>query len=289
MKDKANSSTDATGVQEPLYRPFVCSLESRRPLTPHETLYRLVRDDGEGFGHRPGQFVQVSITGVGEAPISVSSSPTRGQYLELGIRKAGKLTGFIHDQLKPGDKVGVRGPFGTYFDIDTMQGQDLVLISGGCGLAPMRPLIQYCEDRRDEFGQVSILYGAKYPADCLHKEELDQWSQSEALDCHYTVDMAQESDGWTGNVGLITTLIPPLIIDPGKTVAVIVGPPVMYRFVIQELHEKGLSNKQIIVSLERHMKCGVGKCGHCTIEHLYCCTDGPVFRLDEVIDLRGAI
>ncbi|MDH4179769.1 MAG: FAD/NAD(P)-binding protein [Armatimonadota bacterium] len=272
-----------------LYQPTPCTVELVEDLTPTERLFRLRRDDGQPFGHQPGQFVQVSMLGVGEAPISVSSSPTRGPHLDLGIRRAGELTGLMHAALKPGDSVGVRGPFGTCFDVDAMRGQDLVLIAGGCGLAPMRALIQYCEDRREDFGNVTVLYGARSPQDLLYKEDLEAWIRSPQLDCRSTVDEVPPAQEWQGNVGVITTLIPPLEIAPDRTIAVIVGPPVMYRFVISHLKDKGIAHEHMIVSLERHMKCGVGKCGHCTIEHLYCCLDGPVFRLDEVIGLRGAI
>lgn len=259
-----------------------------RDLTPTEKMFRLVRLDGKEFGHRPGQFMQVSITGYGEAPISVSSSPTRGEYLELGVRQAGTLTAAMH-ALKPGAEIGLRGPFGTFFDTDAMKGKDLLLISGGCGLAPMRALIQYVVDRRDEFANVTILYGAKSPQDILYADELDQWEHAKNLQCQHTVDNVPQGTCWDGNVGLITTLIPPLEIDPSNTIAVIVGPQIMYKFVIEQLFKKGLGDKNIIVSLERHMKCGVGKCGHCTIEHLYCCMDGPVFRLDEIAHLKGAL
>jgi NAD(P)H-flavin reductase len=225
---------------------------------------------------------------MGEAPISVASSPTRGPYLELGVRKVGALTTALH-AMRPGDEVGIRGPFGTCFDVGAVRGKDVLLIAGGCGLAPMRALVQYCEDRRDEFGKVRLLYGAKTPQDALYKDDLARWAGSEAFDCHYTVDDVLPGQAWEANVGLITRLIPPLSVDPANTVAVIVGPPVMYRFVIAELANKGLTQDDIIVSLERHMKCGVGKCGHCTIEHLYCCLDGPVFRLSQVAGVRGAL
>jgi sulfhydrogenase subunit gamma (sulfur reductase) len=271
-----------------LYRPFMCSIEFVRPLTHTEKLFRLIRRDGRPFGHKPGQFVQVSITGIGEAPISVSSSPTRGDYLELGVRKAGTLTGAMHE-LKAGDVIGLRGPFGTFFDTEAMKGEDLLLISGGCGLAPMRALIQYVQDRRDDFGKVTVLYGAKSPDDILYKDELIEWQNSDNLVCQYTVDNVPQGTCWDANVGLITELIPPLQIDVPKTVAVVVGPPVMYRFVIRELNSKGVRDENIIVSLERYMKCGVGKCGHCTIDHLYCCIDGPVFSLKQVAGLKGAI
>jgi sulfhydrogenase subunit gamma (sulfur reductase) len=288
MDTSAVSQTSDNKNKNELYRPFMCRIERVRPLTFMEKLFRLIRRDGRPFGHRPGQFVQVSITGIGEAPISVSSSPTRGDYLELGVRKAGTLTGALHG-LKAGDEVGLRGPFGTFFDTKAMKGKDLLLISGGCGLAPMRALIQYVEDCRDNFGKVTVLYGAKSPDDILYKDELIEWQQSNNLVCQYTVDNISQGTCWDANVGLITELIPPLQIDVPKTVAVVVGPPVMYRFVIQELNDKGVKDENIIVSLERYMKCGVGKCGHCTIDHLYCCIDGPVFSLKEVAGLKGAI
>lgn len=288
MGDDGVSVAREDGDGGSLYLPFLCRLESVGELTPLEKHFRLVRLDAQPFGHKPGQFVQVSVFGVGEAPISVASSPTRGPYLDLGIRRAGALTSALHE-LPPGEEIGIRGAFGTCFDVEAMQGKDLLLIAGGCGLAPMRALIQCCEDRRDEFGKVTILYGAKTPNDRLYKEDLVQWDRSESLDCHYVVDEVPGGQRWGGEVGLITKLIPPLTIDPAKTVAVVVGPPIMYRFVISELHQKGLSDADIVVSLERHMKCGVGKCGHCTIEHLYCCLDGPVFRLSEIADVKGAL
>jgi NAD(P)H-flavin reductase len=192
-------------------------------------------------------------------------------------------------QLKVGDTVGIRGPFGRPFELPRLRGQDLLLISGGCGLAPMRSLIQYCEELPLEFGRISILYGAKSPTDILFKDELAAWEASARFACSLTVDNINGGDCYSGNVGLITALIPPLSFSPEKTIAVIVGPPVMYRAVIAELKKKGFASDRIVVSLERQMRCGVGKCGHCTIEHLYCCQDGPVFWLNEVEHLRGAL
>jgi sulfhydrogenase subunit gamma (sulfur reductase) len=288
MGTSAVSQTSDNKSKNELYRPFMCTVKSVRPLTRTEKLFKLIRQDGQSFGHKPGQFMQVSITGIGEAPISVSSSPTRGDYLELGVRKAGTLTGAMHE-LKAGDEIGLRGPFGTFFDTGAMKGKDLLLISGGCGLAPMRALIQYVQDCRDDFGKVTVLYGAKSPDDILYKDELIEWQNSDNLACQYTVDNIPQGTCWDANVGLITELIPPLQIAVPKTVAVIVGPPVMYKFVIRELNSKGVKDENIIVSLERYMKCGVGKCGHCTIDHLYCCIDGPVFSLKQVAGLKGAI
>jgi len=287
MESPANLRVRNT-LTETLYEPFICRVLSVQDLTPAEKVFHLVREDGQTFGHQPGQFMQVSIFGIGEAPISVSSSPTRGSYLELAVRKAGTLTAAMHE-LRSGDAIGLRGPFGTAFDVPAMEGQDLVLISGGCGLAPMRALIQRVEDRREDFGEVTILYGAKSPDDVLYKEDLAMWRYSDALRCHVTVDHVQGGTCWDGHLGLITELIPPLEVDPARTVAVVVGPPVMYEFVVNALRKKGLSDERIVLSLERHMKCGVGKCGHCTMGHLYCCVDGPVFRLDQLQNLQDVI
>jgi NAD(P)H-flavin reductase len=287
MKLTANSPS-GSAQSGTLYEPFVCKILSVRDLTPAEKVFRLMRDDGDPFGHRPGQFMQVSVFGIGEAPISVSSSPTRGDYLELAVRKAGTLTTAMH-KLQAGNTIGLRGPFGTAFDLKAMQGHDLLLISGGCGLAPMRALIQYVEDRAADFGAVTILYGAKSPDDVLYKEDLAAWRDSGGLRCQVTVDNVRTGTCWDGHLGLITGLIPPLEIDPARTTAAIVGPPVMYEFVIRSLRQKGLSDADIVVSLERHMKCGVGKCGHCAMGHLYCCLDGPVFRLDQLPNLQEVI
>jgi sulfhydrogenase subunit gamma (sulfur reductase) len=270
------------------YVPFICELITITQLTPLEKLFRFVRTDATPFTHQPGQFMQVSIPGFGEAPISVSSSPTRGDYLELGVRNTGTLTAALHE-LKVGAKIGMRGPFGTCFPLAELKSKNLILIAGGCGLAPLRSLIQYVEDRRSEFNHVTILYGAKSPKDLMYQNELITWQSTSTVDCKVTVDNITHGTCWDGNVGLITKLIPPLNIDIKSTIAVICGPPIMYEFVIAELVKKGMSEKNIVVSLERHMKCGVGKCGHCTIEHLYCCLDGPVFWLHEISKVRDAL
>ena len=277
-----------TPVRNSLYLPSECEILTVTDLTPGEKLFRIRRADGLPLGHLPGQFVQVSLLGWGEAPISVASSPTRDGFFELGVRRAGPLTGAMH-ALKAGDTLGIRGPFGNPFDLSRLRGQDLILISGGCGLAPMRSLIQYCEDRPAEFGSIAILYGAKSPEDRLFKDELAAWDASARFACSMTVDNISGGDCFSGSVGLITALIPQLTFTPDTTIAAIVGPPAMYRAVIAELHKKGLPSDRIAVSLERQMRCGVGKCGHCSIEHLYCCQDGPVFWLDEIEQLRGAL
>lgn len=269
-----------------IYLPRDAVILSVADLTPSEKLFRLRLYDGSELGHRPGQFIQLSLFGYGEAPISVASTPTRPGYFELGIRNAGTLTAAMHGK-NAGETVGVRGPYGKPFDMDQLHGKDLILISGGCGLAPLRSLILYVADRRGDFGRVTILYGARSPARLLFRDDLASWESMPGFACSFTVD-SRDGDGcYNGNVGLITDLIHPLELTAHHTEAVIVGPPMMYPPVIAALKAKGLSSDRITVSLERQMRCGVGKCGHCSIEHLYCCQDGPVFRLSDIEHLRG--
>ena len=272
-----------------LYAPRPCRILAVDTLTPQEKLFRLQLADGSDLQHLPGQFVQISIPGLTEAPISVASSPTRHGYFELGVRKAGRLTSALH-QLQPGAQLGIRGPFGRPFVLDALYGKQLLLIAGGCGLAPLRSLIQYCQDQATAFAAVHILYGARSPADLMFRAELPGWQLSDNFTCRYTVDNTPASSCYDGETGLITALLADLQIDVDNCCVVLVGPPPMYRPVIDKLRRIGLTGKkQIMLSLERQMRCGVGKCGHCSIEQLTCCGDGPIFWLEEIEQLRGAL
>jgi NAD(P)H-flavin reductase len=198
----------------------------------------------------------------------------------------GDLTGALHN-LEPGDVVGVRGPFGNGFPIGRMRGKDMLFAAGGLGLAPLRSLINQVLDERGAFGRVIILYGTKQPSEILFKKELEEWAERDDVEFHMTLDRA---DGdWTGNVGVITTLFPKVTINPRNTVAATCGPPIMYRFVLMEMLGKGIPETQIYLSLERRMKCGVGKCGHCQINDMYCCQDGPVFRYAQIKGIEEAL
>jgi len=270
-----------------VFTPEWARLTDVRPMTELEKVFTIELPDGRNLGHDPGQFVMVSIPGVGEAPISISSSPSRsnGQF-ELCVRKMGDVTGVLH-QMEPGDVVGVRGPFGHGFPIEQMRGKDLLFAPGGLGLAPLRSLINQVLDERALFGRVMILYGAKQPAELLFRDELKEWVTRDDVECYLTVDRA-EGD-WEGNVGVITTLFPMVTVDPRNTVAATCGPPIMYRFVLMELLGKGIPETQIYLSLERRMKCGVGKCGHCQINDLYCCQEGPVFTYAQIKNVPEAL
>ncbi len=272
-----------------IYAPRSCRLIAVGELTPQEKLFRLQLVDGCELHHQPGQFVQVSIPGLPEAPISVASSPTRGGYFELGVRKAGRLTTALH-QLQPGALLGIRGPFGRPFVRDALRGKQLLLIAGGCGLAPLRSLIQYCHDHATQYPAVHILYGARSPNQLLFRDELSGWHLSDSFSCRYTVDQTPASSCYDGETGLITSLLSDLHLAANNCCAVVVGPPPMYRPVIDKLRSIGLTGaQQIMLSLERQMRCGIGKCGHCSIEQLSCCCDGPIFWLEEIEHLRGAL
>ena len=249
-------------------------------------MFEFALKDGSALGHQPGQFAEISILGVGEAPISISSSPTRGDTFQLAVRNVGNVTRALHN-LSEGSMVGIRGPFGNGFPIESLKWKDLLLVAGGIGLFPLRSLIQYVLDRRDAFGRVTVLFGARSPKERVFLSELSSWYERDDIEFHETVDNSDAS--WDGNVGVITTLIPEIGISPAKTMSVVVGPPIMYRFVIGELKKKGLADEQIIMSLERRMKCGVGKCGHCQINGIYACQEGPVFSLAELRNLREAV
>lgn len=269
-----------------IYLPSLAEIVRTEQLTKMEKLFEIKLQNGQELGHQPGQFVEVSLFGIGEAPISVSSSPTKKGSFELAVRAVGNVTKTLHT-LNRGATLGIRGPFGKGFPIEEMKGKDILFVAGGIGLVPLRSLINYVLDNRSHFGRVLVLFGAKTPAEQLFLDELAKWRQSKDMEYWETVD---RSDGqWKGNVGVITTLFPKITVDPQKTIAVIVGPPIMYRFAILEAQVKGIPDDQIIVSLERRMKCGVGKCGHCQINHIYVCQEGPVFSYAKIKDLKEAI
>ncbi|MCC6346131.1 MAG: FAD/NAD(P)-binding protein [Nitrospirales bacterium] len=255
-------------------------------LTGHEKLFEIALEGGMSLDHDPGQFVMVSLFGVGEVPISVSSSPaTRGSF-ELCVRAVGKVTEALHT-LEAGDEIGIRGPYGKGFPIRILEGNDLLIVAGGLGIAPLRSLIKHVLFNRRMFGKVHILLGCKSPQDMLFSDELDQWERR--MDVHYECTVDRAAPDWAGNVGVITTLIPGVDIEPERTFAVVVGPPIMYRFVIKELLAKNIPERQILLSFERHMKCGMGKCGRCQIQGLYVCQDGPVFSFADIRNVSEAL
>lgn len=240
------------------------------------------------FRYRAGQFAMISVLGAGEAPFSISSTPSRPGLLEFCIRKAGTVTNAIF-RLKENDLIGLRGPYGNEFPVDRMKDKDILIVVGGLGAAPLRSVLLYSLDNRDQFRRVSVLHGAKRPAEMIFREEFFALKEREDLECLLAVD-DDDTGSWTENIGVVTTLFPKLKeIDPANTYALVCGPPVMYKFVINEFIKLNIPKDQILMTLERRMKCGVGKCGHCAIDYIYTCIDGPVFTYWDVIHMKELI
>ena len=270
-----------------IYLPKSATITKMSRMTEYETFFEVKLDSGESLGHNPGQFVEISIPGIGEAPISVSSSPDLKDAFQLVVRNTGRVTAWL-TSMNEGDKIGVRGPFGNHFPVDSvLKGKDVLFICGGIGLVPVRSAIHYVLNRRADYGNVAILFGARTPADRLYTDELAEWEARDDVVFLESVDRSDET--WKGNEGVITTLIPKIEIDTEETRAIVCGPPIMYKFVIMELEVRGLGADGIYISLERRMKCGVGKCGHCQINGLYTCIDGPVFNYADVAEAQEAI
>lgn len=265
-----------------LYIPELAVIEQIVDETPDTKTFRLrLEDDGfrEKFKWEPGQFVEVTVFGAGEAPIGFASSPLERDFFELTVVDRGKVTHAMH-ALSAGDKLGIRGPLGNCWPMEEVKGKNLLIISGGCGLAPLRPAILQVMANRADYGKMWLLYGARTPADRDFKYDLDAWTSSEDITLLQTVDIADAE--WTGNVGVVTTLLSEIEVSPENTVAFTCGPPIMIKFGILELLKMGFTDETVVTSLERYMKCGVGKCGHCCVNHVYLCTEGPVFTYRDL-------
>ncbi len=241
----------------------------------------------ESFTYRPGQFVMLSVIGTGEAPFSISSSPTRPGNIELCVRRIGHVTDALF-RLRPNALVGVRGPYGNGFPIEKLEGNNLLLVAGGLGMAPLRSLLWYALDNRSKFNNVTLMYGAKNPDDMLFKYELLNLIDRADVKCLLTVD-TDESGIWKAHVGVVTTLFGHAEIDPSNTYAAICGPEIMFKFVLNELLKRNFPKDRILMSLERNMQCGVGKCGHCMVGYKYTCLDGPIFTYWDAINLPEMI
>jgi len=277
---------EKVAIKDSSYRLKRAKILRTKKLTAHERFFEIALKDGEPLDHEPGQFIMVSLLGIGEVPISICSSPVRRDSFDLCVRSVGKVTRSLH-KLKAGNEIGIRGPYGKGFPIRILEGNDMLIIAGGLGIAPLRSLITYVLDNRRDFGKVHILFGCKEPKDMLFSDELEHWNKR--TDLHYACTVDRADPDWAGNVGVITTLIPGVDIEPSRTFAAVVGPPVMYNFVIKELLAKGIPESQILLSFERNMKCGNGKCGRCQIQNLYVCQDGPVFKYEKIKNLSEAI
>ena len=272
------------------YQPELARIVRIHPMVKDNYLFQFrFLDEAmvKSFNHRPGQFVMLSVLGTGEAPISISSSPTRSGIVELCVRRAGRVTDALY-RLKHNDVVGIRGPYGNGFPIEEMAGNGLLIIAGGLGMAPLRSLLWYALDKRSLFKDVTLMYGAKTPADMLYRGELVSLTNRQDLNCLLTVDR-DDTGTWEERVGLLPFLFDHVTIDASSTYAAVCGPPVVYKFVLQKLLERNFSKNRILMSLERRMKCGVGKCGHCSVGYKYTCIHGPIYTYWDAINMPEII
>jgi len=264
--------------------PYVGIVTEITQQTPDVKTFRVeAPGGGKLFEHKPGQCAMLSVPGISEAMISITSSPTNTEYMEFSVKKCGCLTEWLH-AMEVGQMITVRGPYGRNFPVyDELLGKDLLFIAGGIGLAPLRSVINYVRDNRDKFGTVDIVYGSRSKDDLVYyKEIVDEWMSTEGFNVHLTIDNPQQ--GWDGHVGFVPNFVKELEPDLNKTV-LMCGPPIMIKFTLGGLMDLGFKKEQVYTTMELRMKCGIGKCGRCNIGNKYVCKDGPVFRFDELDEL----
>ncbi len=283
MANKVDNTTleqnGSAGAMTPV--PYVIK-KMHRDTADTFTIELVDAEKGTGLAFAPGQFNMLYAFGGGEVPISISGDPTSIKKLIHTIRVVGPVTRALR-RLKAGDTVGVRGPFGAPWPVDKAVGNDVVLVTGGIGLAPLRPALYYLLANRKKYGRIILLYGARTPSDILYRTELEHWRARFDLEVEVTVDRSDES--WWGNVGVVPMLISRAPFDPLNSVAMICGPEVMMRFTVMALRKQGMETGDIYVSMERNMKCAIGLCGHCQFGSKFVCKDGPVFNYDTIAEL----
>jgi sulfhydrogenase subunit gamma (sulfur reductase) len=274
-----------------IYTPFAARVQELRAETKDVKTLRLVIQDGkaaETFTFEPGQFVELSVAGEGEATFCLASSPREKGYVECSVKRVGLVTQAIH-RLDPGSLVGLRGPYGNSFPLEQLEGRDLIFVAGGIGLAALRSLIKVVLGQRQKYGSITILYGARSEEDLVYRGELEQWRSLKGLKTVLTVDPGGESDQWKGEVGFVPAVLERL--DPGRQNSRVItcGPPIMIRYVLEALDRMSFDPQAVITTLEMKMKCGVGHCGRCNVGPLYVCKDGPVFTYAQIREFAEQI
>ncbi len=267
------------------YLPMTATVAKVIQETGNIRTLRVVLDDAEAmknFTYEPGQVGQLSVFGSGESTFVINSPPSQKNYLQFSVMQAGEVTAAIH-RLSPGDKVGVRAPLGNYFPYNDWKGKDVFFVGGGIGMAPIRTIMMHVLENRKDYGKVSLLYGARTPRDMAFSYETEDWLRRDDLDCTLCIDAPFE--GWEHKVGLIPNVLTELNPDPKNCVAVLCGPPIMIKFTVQALEKLNFAPENIVTTLEKRMKCGVGICGRCNIGGRYVCVDGPVFTWKELQEL----
>lgn len=283
MMHLSNNKPIDTQITNAAFVPEMFEIKRVLKETEDTFTIELIATEGKtNFQFKPGQFNMLYIHGCGEVPISISGNPNRPDKLVHSIRMVGNVTRAIR-RLKAGDLLGVRGPYGSHWPIEKAEGKDIVVIAGGIGLAPVRPIVYHILNNREKYKRISILYGTRSPSDIIYQKELESLRGRFDVDLYVTVDRADQK--WMGNVGVVTTLTKNANFDPNNTAAFICGPEIMMRYAALSLQQQDLAPENIYVSLERNMKCGVGLCGHCQYTGKIICKDGPVFNYDSVKDL----
>jgi len=270
-----------------IYKPDLMVIKEIIPETPDTTTFRLQFKDpatAERFRFRAGQFAEYSVFGEGECTFCIASSPTRMEYIECSFKQYGKVTTSMN-KLNVGDIIGLRGPYGNFFPVEEMRGKNVVFIAGGIGLAPVRCVIWNVLDLRDQFKDISIIYGARSVNDLVYKRELEDWKSMSDVRTVVTVDPGGETPDWTGEIGFVPTIVEKVAPSGENTVAIVCGPPIMIKYTLPVLQKLGFTEDAIITTLENRMKCGCGKCGRCNIGSVYVCKDGPVFTYAQLKEL----
>ena len=269
---------------ENIYLPKLAEIKEIIQETNDTKTIRLAINGGS-IDFLPGQFGEFSVIGEGESTFGFSSSPLRKEFFEFSFRTSGRATAGING-LNPGDKLSFRGPYGNYFDTAGMKGKNLVFVGGGIGMAPVKSILEYCFDERDDYGKITVLYGARTVNDLLYRNVFDDWKKYKNTEVVITVDPGGETPNWTGKVGFVPTILEQLPLKGENSIAVVCGPPIMIKFALKSLEEKmGFDKENIITTLENRMKCGLGKCGRCNVGSVYVCKDGPVFTARELESL----
>lgn len=272
---------DRTPVPDPML-PVRYTVADRTVET-HDSATLVLVPDHDALPHfRPGQFTMISVPGIGEIAVSISGDPRYERVLVQTVRAVGAVSRAIHDAV-PGTVLGMRGPFGTDWDLPGAEGADLVIVAGGVGLAPLRPVLLGALARRARYGRITLVLGARTPAEFLYRELIRYWADRTDLTVLSTVDTL--SPGWRGRVGLVTAPLAEVDLTPARTVAFLCGPEAMMRFSAELLVDRGVPADRVRLSLERNMKCGIGLCGHCQLGPLLVCRDGPVVHYGQVADL----
>lgn len=267
-----------------IYMPHLADIKEVIEESPDTRTFRLqFRDKAvqDNFDFKAGQFAEYSAFGDGESTFCIASSPTRKEYIECSFKVFGRVTQSLH-RLNQGDTIGFRGPYGNWFPIENLKGRNILFIAGGIGIAPVRCVLDNVLDLRKDYGEITLIYGARSVNDLIYKQEMKEWQSNKEMKTFFTVDPGGETSSWKGEIGFVPNVIKNISHDPENSSVILCGPPVMIKFSVDELSRLGYKDEDIYTTLENRMKCGFGKCGRCNIGNMYVCKEGPVFTYAQL-------